>query len=117
VHRGRIDGVAIVQSDIFNCLGSYSDAAPEECTALRFIVTEGDTLPGAMKTPTLRNVAETGPYMHTGQFATLAEVIEHYNAGGGFALIGHNELHQPLNLTPTEAKQLEAFLHTLTEEP
>ncbi len=117
VHRGRIDGAAIVQSDIFNCLGPYSDAAPEACTALRFIVTEGDTLPGAMKTPTLRNVAETGPYMHTGQFATLAEVIEHYNAGGGFALIGHNELHQPLNLTPTEAKQLEAFLHTLTEEP
>jgi hypothetical protein len=32
-------------------------------------------------------------------------------------LIGHNELHQPLNLTPTEAKQLEAFLHPLTEEP
>jgi cytochrome c peroxidase len=117
VHRGRIDGVARVQSDLFNCLGPYSDAAPEECTALRFIVTEGDTLPGGMKTPTLRNVAETAPYMHTGQFATLADVIEHYNAGGGLALIGHNELHQPLNLTATEAKQLEAFLRTLTEEP
>lgn len=117
VHRGRIDGVARVQSDLFNCLGPYSDAAPEECTALRFIVTEGDTLPGGMKTPTLRNVAETAPYMHTGQFATLADVIEHYNAGGGLALIGHNELHQPLYLTVTEAKQLEAFLRTLTEEP
>ncbi len=114
IQRGRIDGVARVQADPFNCLGAYSDAPPEECTALRFMVTEGDTLLGGMKTPTLRNVAETGPYMHTGQFATLAEVIQHYNSGG-FAIQGHNEL-TPLALTDEEAAQLEAFLHTLTEE-
>ena len=78
------------------------------------MVTEGDTLLGGMKTPTLRNVAETGPYMHTGQFATLAEVIQHYNSGG-FAIQGHNEL-TPLALTDEEAAQLEAFLHTLIEE-
>lgn len=114
IQRGRIDGVARVQSDPFNCLGPYSDAAPDACTALRFMVTEGSTLLGGMKTPTLRNVAETGPYMHTGQFATLAEVIQHYN-GGGFAIQGHNEL-TPLTLTDEEVAQLEAFLHTLTEE-
>jgi cytochrome c peroxidase len=114
LQRGRIDGVARVQSDLFNCLGLYSDAAPEECTALRFMVTEGETLLGGMKTPTLRNVGETGPYMHTGQFATLAAVIAHYN-DGGFAIQGHNEL-TPLNLTAQEAMQLEAFLSTLTEE-
>jgi cytochrome c peroxidase len=114
LQRGRIDGIARVQSDIFNCLGPYSDAAPEACTGLRFMVTTGDTLLGGMKTPTLRNVAETGPYMHTGQFATLAAVIEHYNSGG-FALQGHNEL-EPLNLAAQEATQLEAFLYTLTEE-
>ncbi|HHY55850.1 MAG TPA: cytochrome-c peroxidase [Chloroflexi bacterium] len=115
LQRGRIDGVARVQNDPFNCLGPYSDAAPEACTALRFMVTEGDTLLGGMKTPTLRNVAETAPYMHTGQMATLAEVVAHYS-GGGYALLGHNEL-TPLNLTAQEAAQLEAFLHTLTEEP
>ncbi|MCB0048164.1 MAG: cytochrome-c peroxidase [Caldilinea sp.] len=114
IQRGRIDGVVRVQADPFNCLGAYSDADPDECTALRFMVTESDTLLGGMKTPTLRNVAETGPYMHTGQFATLAEVIQHYNSGG-FAIQGHNEL-TPLALTDEEAAQLEAFLHTLTEE-
>lgn len=115
LQRGRIDGVTRVQNDIFNCLGPYSDAAPEACSALRFIVTEGVTLLGGMKTPTLRNVAETAPYMHTGQMATLAEVVAHYS-GGGYALLGHNEL-TPLNLTSQEAAQLEAFLHTLTEAP
>ena len=114
LQRGRIDGVVRVQNDIFNCLGTYSDADPEACSALRFMVTEGDTLLGSMKTPTLRNVAETAPYMHTGQMATLADVVAHYN-GGGYALLGHNEL-QPLKLTEQEAAQLEAFLHTLTGE-
>ena len=78
------------------------------------MVTEGDTLLGGMKTPTLRNVAKTAPYMHTGQMATLADVVEHYN-DGGYALLGHNEL-EPLNLAAQEAAQLEAFLHALTEE-
>lgn len=114
IQRGRIDGIVRVQADRFNCFGPYSDAAPEECTALRFMVTQGDTLLGAMKTPTLRNVAETAPYMHTGEFATLADVIAHYN-GGGFAIQGHNELN-PLGLSREESAQLEAFLRTLTEE-
>lgn len=114
LQRGRIDGVTRVQNDIFNCLGAYSDAEPDACSALRFMVTEGDTLLGGMKTPTLRNVAETAPYMHTGQMATLADVVAHYS-GGGYALLGHNEL-TPLNLTTQEAAQLEAFLHTLTED-
>jgi cytochrome c peroxidase len=111
---GRVDGVAKVQADPFNCLGPYSDAAPEQCTALRFMVTDPAGLVGSMKTPTLRNVAETAPYMHTGQFATLAEVVEHYN-GGGYSLQGHNEL-KPLGLSPEEASQLAAFLRTLTAE-
>jgi cytochrome c peroxidase len=111
--RGRIDGVARVQADIFNCLGPYSDAAPEECSEVRFMLVDDPILLGAMKTPTLRNVAETAPYMHTGQFATLADVVEHYN-GGGYTLQGHNEL-TPLNLTERETQQLEAFLYTLTQ--
>lgn len=111
--RGRIEGAMRVQADIFNCLGPYSDAAPEACTELRFMLIDEASQLGSMKTPTLRNVAETAPYMHTGQFATLADVVEHYN-GGGYTLQGHNEL-EPLNLTEEQARQLEAFLHTLTE--
>ena len=111
---GRSDGIRSLQSDPFNCAGVYSDAAPGDCTALRFLKTSGAELEGAFKTPTLRNVAATAPYMHTGQFPDLGSVLEHYS-DGGLTLIGHNEL-EPLNLSVEEMQQLEAFLHTLTQE-
>ncbi len=111
---GRSDGIPILQADPFNCAGLYSDAAPADCTALRFLKTTGEELDGAHKTPTLRNVAATAPYMHTGQFPDLRSVLEHYN-DGGLTLIGHNEL-EPLNLSEQELQQLEAFLRTLTPD-
>ena len=110
--HGRRDGVALLKESVFNCLGSYSDAAPEQCGETRFLKVGGATFDGSFRTPTLRDVAETAPYMHAGQFATLDEVLQHYNQGG-FALLGHNEL-APLNLTDQEVAQLEAFLKTLT---
>ena len=110
--KGRAAGVVRLEADPFNCLGPYSDAAPAGCTQLRFLKRTGATLLGAFKTPTLRNVTETAPYMHTGQFPDLATVLQHYS-DGGYALLGHNEL-TPLNLSEAELKQLEAFLGTLT---
>ena len=110
--HGRRDGAALLKASTFNCLGPYSDAAPEECGETRFLKVGGATFDGSFRTPTLRNVAETAPYMHAGQFGTLDEVLQHYNQGG-FALLGHNEL-APLNLSSQEAAQLEAFLKTLT---
>ena len=80
--RGRAAGIERLVADPFNCLGPSSDAEPEQCSQLRFLVTEGQMLEGSFKTPTLRNVAQTAPYMHAGQFATLAEVLTHYNEGG-----------------------------------
>ena len=112
--NGRSDGVRRLLADPFNCAGPYSDASQADCLALRFLKTSGDTLEGAFKTPTLRNVAATAPYMHTGQYPDLRSVLEHYN-DGGLALVGHNEL-EPLGLTETEFRQLEAFLHTLTQD-
>jgi cytochrome c peroxidase len=109
--HGRRDGVAMLKTSEFNCLGPFSDAAPAECGETRFLKI-GDTFDGSFRTPTLRNVAETAPYMHAGQFATLAEALQHYNQGG-YALLGHNEL-TPLNLSEQEVAQLEAFLRTLT---
>ena len=110
--NGRSDGVRRLLADPFNCAGPYSDASQADCLALRFLKTSGDTLEGAFKTPTLRNVAATAPYMHTGQYPDLRSVLEHYN-DGGVALVGHNEL-EPLNLSEQELQQLEAFLRTLT---
>jgi cytochrome c peroxidase len=68
---------------------------------------------GAFKTPSLRNVALTAPYMHDGSLATLDEVVEHYNKGG----IRNPHLDpeiRPLHLTGREMDDLVAFLKSLT---
>src|SRR5205085_86431 len=64
------------------------------------------------KPPSLRNVAERAPYMHAGQFATLREVLDHYNHAPA-APAGHSEL-KPLGLSEQELAQLEAFLRSLS---
>lgn len=88
---GRIKGVQQVVDNEFNCLGQFSDAGLEDCAELRFAKTIGQELVGAFKVPTLRNVAETAPYMHAGQFATLGEVLDHYSRAETGPL-GHNDL-------------------------
>lgn len=65
------------------------------------------------KTPSLRNIALTAPYMHNGSLATLAEVIQFYNQGG----VSNEVLDpviKPLNLNASEKSDLLAFLHALT---
>ena len=49
----------------------------------RYIVSKKDEDKGAFKTPTLRDIEHSGPYMHDGSFQTLEEVVEFYNQGGG----------------------------------
>jgi len=87
----------------------------------RMEVTKLETDRAKFKVPTLRNVAMTAPYMHDGRFATLEEVVEHYNG----------KLHRTRNLDPNLAKHPEsglglssddktalvAFLKALTDEP
>ncbi|MBL8704932.1 MAG: c-type cytochrome [Rhodospirillales bacterium] len=65
------------------------------------------------RTPSLRNVALTGPYMHDGSLATLEAVVEFYDRGGGDDP-GKAEWLFPLGLTPAEKASLVAFLKTLT---
>ena len=111
---GRFGGVQLAVADEFNCLGQYSDAQPETCDELRFAKKLGEELMGAFKVPSLRNVAETAPYMHAGQFKTLDEVLNHYNqAPAGLGPTGHSDL-LPLDFTQTELDQLEAFLRSLS---
>lgn len=69
---------------------------------------------GKFKTPTLRNIVETNPYMHDGRFALLHEVIDHYNAGG-VAHPARDPRIRPLGLTPDERDDLLAFLEGLTD--
>ena len=71
------------------------------------------------KTPSLRNVAETAPYMHDGRFATLREVVEFYSElDDDPPTLGHREESLlPLGLTSAEAGDLVAFLESLTGAP
>ncbi|MES1210459.1 MAG: hypothetical protein ABUS79_31350, partial [Pseudomonadota bacterium] len=76
-------------------------------------------LEGAFRTPQLINIAETGPYFHTGEFKTLRDVVWHYNAGGGTpgSFVGTKSPRiRPLLLTDTEVDDLVEFLKTLTGE-
>lgn len=69
---------------------------------------------GLFRTPTLRNIALTAPYMHDGRFATLEEVIEHYNSGGHYAE-NRSPNVRPLGLSERDKADLLAFLQTLTD--
>ncbi len=69
---------------------------------------------GKFKTPTLRNIDLTAPYMHDGSMNSLEDVIELYNTGGKTHPNKDERMH-PLNLTPEEKAQLLAFLKTLTD--
>lgn len=70
---------------------------------------------GAFKTPSLRNVAGTAPYMHDGSIPDLAAVVEHYDRGGTPNPYLDEEI-APLSLTDEEKRQLIAFLRALTSE-
>jgi len=106
---GRGDGLAKVLADEFNCRSQWSDAKPEQCTALRFLKRDPRGAARAFRTPTLRNVAVRRPYMHAGQFGTLGEVLHFYrDIGPRVKDIGH------AGLTDTELADLEAFLEALT---
>jgi cytochrome c peroxidase len=108
---GRAKGIRQVSNDEFNCLSIYSDAQPEQCVELRFLVTEDHELMRQFKPPSLRNVASRAPYMHAGQFSTLEEVLHHYNTAPQTPS-GHSEL-EPLHLTEEQIAQIIAFLKTL----
>ncbi len=87
----------------------------------RYAITGAPMDMGAFKTPTLRNIALTAPYMHDGRFQTLEEVVEFYNSG-----VQHNASLDPimtkpgtglqLGLSPEQLSDLVAFLHTLSDD-
>ena len=82
----------------------------------RYDVTGRERDKGAFKTPTLRSILETAPYMHDGVFLNLEEVIEFLNKGGG-ANPNLSPLMKPLGLTQEEKADLLAFLEALTGAP
>ncbi|MFH7011164.1 cytochrome-c peroxidase [Flavobacterium sp. FlaQc-52] len=86
----------------------------------RYLYNKMPQLVGAFKTPTVRNIAVTGPYMHNGVFKTLEEVVDFYNKGGGkglgYAVDNQTLPFDALKLTKKEEQSLVAFMKTLTDK-
>ncbi|MBZ9671701.1 cytochrome-c peroxidase [Mesorhizobium sp. ES1-3] len=111
--RGRVDAVAQVEADPFNCFGAYRDGDASACGELRFMVKDAPELVRAYKTPSLRGAATRPPYMHAGQFSSLDEVVARY-AKAAPSVEGTSEIH-PLELSDRERAALVAFLKTLSQ--
>jgi cytochrome c peroxidase len=81
----------------------------------RYMVTKNAEDIGAFKTPTLREISRTAPYMHNGRFASLEEVVNFYNQGGiKNPYLDNNVI--PLEMTDQEKRNLVAFLRSLNGE-
>lgn len=78
-----------------------------------FAITQDPSNRGQFKTPTLRGLAHSGPYMHNGSLATLEEVVAFYRKGGNRS-DSLSPLIEPLDLTDNDASNLVAFLMALT---
>ncbi len=115
----RFAGIDKLKASAFNASGAFSDdpkgAASKRLAAL---INKPDNW-GQFKTPSLRSVALTAPYMHQGQYATLRQVIEHYSTLADAVQMGHHreKILQPLSLSEQEMQDLHAFLESLTGAP
>lgn len=99
----------------FHNLGAGMDTSGELKDLGRFNQTKIETDRGAFRTPSLRNVAKTAPYMHDGSLKTLKEVIDFYLGGGSSNPQLDKEI-KPLILSAQEREDLIAFLESLTGE-
>jgi len=115
---GRRGAIARLKADPFSSAGAFSDDRDgPEARLVRSLKDDPETW-GQFRTPSLRGVALTAPYMHDGRFASLAEVIAFYDTlEGAIALDHHREaVLQPLGLNAGERADLEAFLVALDPE-
>ena len=120
--RGQADAVDALLSWTFNAAGLYSDAPTgTDAARLSALHTQAQSKPqevvGAFRTPSLRNVALSAPYMHTGAEKSLEEVVEFYNKGGDAdgSFVGvRTETIVKLDLSSEEKQALVALLKSLT---
>jgi cytochrome c peroxidase len=116
---GRRNGIAGVLADPFNAAGPYSDQPDGYQLQTLPSGAALDRMRGAFKTPGLRGVARTAPYMHTGSLPTLHDVVLFYRDGGapsGFSGVKDPAM-QPLLLSDQDVDDLVAFLESLNGEP
>jgi cytochrome c peroxidase len=115
VDAGRHAGIKRLKADRFNLLGPYSDDTSRVSAMKTKHVLLQHVNFGQFKTPSLRNVALTAPYMHDGRYATLREVVRHYSELDMERIHADGEqLLRPLKLSAAEIDDLVAFLESLT---
>ena len=109
---GRFTDVVPLLASRFNTAGPHSDG-PSRLGGLA----QDPAQRGQFRTPSLRNVEVTAPYMHAGQLATLEAVVAFYNIGGGAAIEGVTKSSEMkrLDLSAEEQADLVAFMKTLTD--
>ncbi|MFO0839552.1 MAG: cytochrome c peroxidase [Phycisphaerae bacterium] len=115
---GRFRGIEQLLADPFNAIGIFSDersgVAAEKLRHLSRKPADAELF----KTPSLRNVALTPPYMHQGQFDSLERVIRHYSTFDGALPPGHHQQEpflKPINLSADESTDLLEFLRSLSD--
>ena len=109
-------GVDFTGNDQFRNIGLYN--GKELNDKGRYLISNKEKDLGKFKTPGLRNIAITAPYMHNGMHKTLREVIDYYDTPDKFVGNSINRdtlLSRPLGLSETEKKDLENFLLSLTD--
>ena len=113
---GRYQDVPFLLASPFNSNGAFSD---DTTTGRLAGLAQQPSQIGQFRTKSLRNVAGSGPYMHSGAYATLEAVVDFYNVGGGMAPAGATKDPRlaPLGLSASDRADLVAFLETLTGEP
>ncbi len=119
VEDGRYGGIAKVQQDPFNGLGEHSDDPVGARTKLSYL-TRNPHQRGEWKTPGLRNVARTAPYMHSGIYPDLDSVLEHYSTLADAPPPVHpggEQILVALDLSDQEKRSLLAFLEALSSPP
>lgn len=116
VDGGRHEGIKRLRADRFNLLGPYNDdVTGAAATKTRHVEPQHANF-GQFKTPSLRSVALTAPYMHDGRLATLRDVVRHYSQLDMERIHAHGEqLLRPLRLSGAEIDDLVTFLETLTD--
>jgi cytochrome c peroxidase len=112
---GRASGRQLVRSSEFNCASTFRDTSTgADCARIEDgFGTEVPALQrGAFRTPGLRNLSATAPYLHDGRFATLEQVLEFYRRPPDKAAVAH-ELPRALDLSDRELEDLARFLRAL----
>lgn len=110
------EGYALFTDNKFHNLGVGAELDGSMADIGRFEVSQVETDKGAFKTPHLRNIADSAPYMHDGHLKTLKEVVDFYVGAGNSNDFRDEEIHELDHLSAQERADLIAFMEALSGE-